>query len=239
MFLITVAWCLLWHGWYWLMYIAFEPFTRRRLPRVLVGWSRLLAGKYRDPLVGRDLLVGFVAGIMVALIEVLIVIISHSLGDPQLTPFIPELTFFAGPRWIVEGFVRLIVGAGILLGLSIAFIVFLLRILLRSTWATAIVPILLVSSLAFVFSSSAPLTIIASLYVGFLLYVFLRFGLVSLMAFVFIISNLQSFPITIQQSAWYFEIGLTGLVLLLIFTFYAFHTSLGGRPLFGRASLED
>ncbi|MBP1610917.1 MAG: serine/threonine protein kinase, partial [Acidobacteria bacterium] len=240
LFIITVTWCLLFHGWYWLMYIAFEPFTRRRLPRVLVGWSRLLAGKYWDPLVGRDLLVGFVTGMMVALIEVLIVIISHSLGDPQLTPFIPELTFFAGPRWIVEGFLRyVIVGGSILFGLSIAFIVFLLRILLRSTWATAIVPILLFSSLVFVFSSSVPVTIIATLYVGFLLYVFLRFGLVSLMASLFVFSSLQSFPITIQQSAWYFEIGLTGLVLLLIFTLYAFRTSLGGRPIFGTPRLDE
>jgi serine/threonine-protein kinase len=30
-----------------------------------------------------------------------------------------------------------------------------------------------------------------------------------------------------------------GLALLLAFALYAFHTSLGGQPLFGRASLED
>jgi hypothetical protein len=47
------------------------------------------------------------------------------------------------------------------------------------------------------------------------------------------------FPITTDLSAWYFGIGLTGLVLLLAFALYAFHTSLGGQPLFGRASLED
>jgi serine/threonine-protein kinase len=42
----------------WLMYLGFEPFVRRRWPRVLVGWSRLLSGNFRDPLAGRDLLVG-------------------------------------------------------------------------------------------------------------------------------------------------------------------------------------
>jgi hypothetical protein len=47
------------------------------------------------------------------------------------------------------------------------------------------------------------------------------------------------FPITTDLSAWYFGIGLTGLVLLLAFALYASHTSLGGQPLFGRASLED
>ena len=49
----------------------------------------------------------------------------------------------------------------------------------------------------------------------------------------------MSFPITTQLPAWYVGIGLTGIGLLLALTLYAFHTSLGGRPLFGRAILEE
>ncbi len=45
-------------GLFWLLYVALEPWVRRRWPRVLVGWSRLLAGSFRDPLVGRDILIG-------------------------------------------------------------------------------------------------------------------------------------------------------------------------------------
>jgi hypothetical protein len=47
------------------------------------------------------------------------------------------------------------------------------------------------------------------------------------------------FPITTNLSAWYSGIGLVGLGLMLGLAVYAFHTSLGGQPLFGRASLED
>jgi hypothetical protein len=32
--------------------------VRRRWPATLVSWSRLLAGRFRDPLVGRDVLAG-------------------------------------------------------------------------------------------------------------------------------------------------------------------------------------
>lgn len=39
-------------------YLAIEPAMRRRRPQALVSWTRLLAGEIRDPLVGRDLLVG-------------------------------------------------------------------------------------------------------------------------------------------------------------------------------------
>ena len=42
----------------WLLYLALEPVIRRRWPESLVSWTRLLFGEWRDPLVGRDVLVG-------------------------------------------------------------------------------------------------------------------------------------------------------------------------------------
>jgi hypothetical protein len=42
----------------YVVYLALEPHVRRRWPEVLISWSRLLAGRIRDPLVGRDVLVG-------------------------------------------------------------------------------------------------------------------------------------------------------------------------------------
>jgi hypothetical protein len=66
-----------------------------------------------------------------------------------------------------------------------------------------------------------------------------RYGLVACAAQFLFANLLMGFPITTQLSAWYSGIGLTGLALLLALTFYAFHVSMGGQPLFGRASLED
>jgi hypothetical protein len=53
----------------WLLYIALEPLMRRHSPGLLVDWSRLLAGSFRDPLVGRDLLIGCAAGIALVLLS--------------------------------------------------------------------------------------------------------------------------------------------------------------------------
>src|SRR5262249_22308247 len=47
----------------WLSYLAFEPFARRVWPQVLVSWTRVLAGRFNDPVVARDLLVGVLGGI--------------------------------------------------------------------------------------------------------------------------------------------------------------------------------
>jgi serine/threonine-protein kinase len=43
------------------VYLAFEPFVRRRWPNILVSWTRLISGDWRDPLVGRDILAGCAA----------------------------------------------------------------------------------------------------------------------------------------------------------------------------------
>jgi serine/threonine-protein kinase len=42
----------------WMLYLALEPFVRRRWPRILISWSRLISGEWCDPLVGRDVLIG-------------------------------------------------------------------------------------------------------------------------------------------------------------------------------------
>jgi hypothetical protein len=65
----------------WLLYVAVEPTLRRRLPLTLVGWNRLLAGGWRDPLVGRDVLVGLSAGLLAYALIPLTVVIARSLGE--------------------------------------------------------------------------------------------------------------------------------------------------------------
>ncbi len=45
--------------------ISLEPLLRRVWPRTLISWTRLLSGYVRDPLVGRDVLIGMLAGVTV------------------------------------------------------------------------------------------------------------------------------------------------------------------------------
>ena len=62
-FISGVRTILSWTFFFWVVYLAFEPFVRRRWPDRIVSWSRLLAGGFRDPLVGRDILIGAVFGL--------------------------------------------------------------------------------------------------------------------------------------------------------------------------------
>ena len=85
-FFSAAGYALLDSGVTWMMYIALEPFVRRHWPRVMVGWSRLLAGNFRDPLVGRDLLAAGVLAISGVCMFYLVVPIASLFGVPQLRP---------------------------------------------------------------------------------------------------------------------------------------------------------
>jgi hypothetical protein len=42
----------------WLMYVAIEPYVRRHWPDALISWTRLQAGRLRDPLVASHIMLG-------------------------------------------------------------------------------------------------------------------------------------------------------------------------------------
>ena len=70
----------------WLLYIALEPHFRRVLPETMIGWSRLLEGSVRDPLVGRDVLVGVLIAIGDGLIFALHALLRRWSGRPPQFP---------------------------------------------------------------------------------------------------------------------------------------------------------
>src|SRR4029453_6199709 len=57
---------LLWSAVLGVSYLALEPYVRRRWPWRVISWNRVLEGRWRDPLVGRDVLIGLVWGVIAA-----------------------------------------------------------------------------------------------------------------------------------------------------------------------------
>jgi hypothetical protein len=58
----AIAWGLLEATVVWVLYMALEPYLRRRWPQSLISWTRLLAGDVRDPLVAGHILAGTAIG---------------------------------------------------------------------------------------------------------------------------------------------------------------------------------
>ena len=69
----------------WTVYLALEPYVRRHWPRTLISWSRLLAGQWRDPIVGRDVLIGAALGVTWTLIGRVLDLIQGGIREPSPT----------------------------------------------------------------------------------------------------------------------------------------------------------
>ena len=56
-------------GFMWVLYMAIEPYVRRRWPEMLISWTRVLSGNLYDSRVGRDVMLGALGGAAMAVIE--------------------------------------------------------------------------------------------------------------------------------------------------------------------------
>jgi hypothetical protein len=239
LFLEFWVWALGFSGSTWLLYIAMEPYVRRRWPATLVSWSRLLAGGLRDPLVGRDVLAGCVWGAFAAVLNRLEWFVPSWLGHPPPLPL-------TGPTWELLGARTIIAdisnafGYRLLLALAFLFFLFLFRALLRKEWAAAVAWVLFLTVLFSVGSESVPVHLVNTLILNVVtVFLIRRLGLLWLMVSFVFVGLLSEFPLTAQMSSWYAGLSLAGVVLMAAITLYAFYTSLGGRPVFRAAVLEE
>ncbi len=222
----------------WLLYIALEPFVRRRWPDVLISWNRLLAGRFRDPLVGRDILIGGLFGVIVILVFPLLLIVSTWLGMPAPLSGV-RLEALSGPGRFAAEFFK-IQAQAFEFGLGSLFVLVLLRLLLRKQWLAVAVWILVLSVMLGSEAETPYVTMLfAGAAMGMLVFLLLRFGLLSYAVAMFVAAALDDLPITLDFSAWYAGRWLIVLLLLTGLAIYGFRTALAGRPLFGRALVED
>jgi hypothetical protein len=239
LFIEFLLWGLGFSGSTWLLYIALEPYVRRRWPNTLVSWTRFLAGGFRDPLVGRDVLVGCLSGAFTTALGEVVWFVPSWLGHLPPRPFFGPRSMFLGARMIIADSSSTLIGAPFT-WLAFLFVLFLLRVLLRKDWAAAIAFVLLGTVANAAAGQPSPAAVVFSL-ILFSLFVFLmmRFGLLTLVTNFVVWSILTNFPLATHGSAWYAGISLAGILLMAAIVFYAFYTSLGGRALFGVPVLEE
>jgi predicted Ser/Thr protein kinase len=233
LFLGVAGWMLLWGGFCWLSYVAFEPHARRLWPRSLISWTRILEGRVRDPLVGRDVLVGVLAGVLIAVAEVLLAIVD---GEPLPDPFVAYIIdSLRSTRhfWSRVNFYTL---DGLQWALGAFFMLLFLRLLLRKTWLAVVVLTLLAAPMmegrwtlaGIVFTIGAPLLVFA---------VLLRVGLLAGVAMMVAERVLTRVPLTLDLSAWYAGSSVIVLLLILGMAGWAYSTATRGRRLDLRSSL--
>ncbi len=212
----------------WVGYMALEPYVRRHWPQALVSWSRLVAGGWRDPLVGRDILIGVVAGLFWAVIWAGSIVVNVAKAGPATTALLSSLS---GGRQTVA--TALAVLPGSLIQLFVCFLMlFVARLLLRREWLAAVAYIALFTALGLTTSTTplfdAPVAIVlwTTIYLAIS-----RFGFIAFVTAIYVNTLFVLLPVTGDFSVWYS--GISVFVVLLVASIAAFgaHTALAGRSL--------
>ena len=222
----------------WLQYIALEPTVRRRWPHTLIAWSRLLSGRVRDPLVGRDVLVGVLAGLIVVLI---LRLDAASLFTGGAAPAAVADLATPRPSRELASLLFLIPSLAVLYSVGFQFMLCLFQAVVRQVWLARVVLFLMLLTMAAVLGTDGPLNglVEGAVLATIILTVLVRFGLLSCAVLVFSYAVLSNVPLTVDWSTWYAGGSVVVLVLFVALMVAAFHTSLAGKPLFGRALIED
>ncbi len=225
----------------WLFYIAFEPYVRRFWPELLIGWTRLLSGRVRDPLVGRDVLVGVAAGTVASLLIGSRDLVPRLLALPLPTPQLPAALMLLGTRFAVAAALDVVLRA-FRNALQCVCIVVFLRILVRRTWLVLLLSTIAILPIAMngTFAGEQLAIELAIVVTGIALVfaVLLRFGLLSLLVMFYTFLSMDIFPLTTDLSRPYAGASLVLLLAIASLSAFGFYASRGGEPLFGRALLD-
>lgn len=223
----------------WLTHMALEPAVRRRWPNALISWSRLLVGRFLDPLVGRDVLVGVLASLVVSLELALASLAPAWFGRPPLAPGLNATTLSA--PWHVAYYFFLSPPLALAHSLVALFLLYVLHAVVKRTWAARLLFFLALFVPAVSALREDPLvaSVALGIYVAVWVALLVRFGLLSSSVFVFTFVVLENTPLTLDWSAWYAGRAYAVLAFFVALLLAAFYTSLGGKALFGKALLED
>ena len=225
-------------GCVWVVYIALEPYARRLWPQGLISWSRLLSGRLRDPLVGRDILIGAAAGVFTPCWWGFYGLVVAWLDLPAERPSMASLLSLSGLAETIGNYFQDLALA-LYMPVGWLFLVLLLRVLLRRQWIAISVAVLFTAGTSMP-SWENPLmgTAFLAIAFGVFLFVLLRIGLLAGFFWTVYMYLSGYVVLTLDSSAWYAGRSWFTLLLFAGIAGYGFWISLAGRPLVRSHVLE-
>ena len=211
------------------IYLAAEPYARRSWPGLMVSWQRLLSGRWRDSLVGRDIVFGVLAGASVATIQTAAnAIIGISEALPVSWGFGQGVWASLGQSLESLAWAAIIVMAWLAV-LTIATGIF------RKKWLGIVIAGLVITAGASPSTASVVLTVV---FACAFMAVLLRFGLIASTALFVVFQTLTTSP-PLNFSQWYSGRAAIALLVPTALLIYGFWISLGGQSPFGNAMGEE
>ncbi len=204
-------------GLMWVTYLGLEPYIRRFSPDSLIGWTRLVSGRWRDPEVGRDILIGVSAGLAMTVLYPVHNLIPPLFGRPEPMPLSFDPVVLVSFRHVLASIARTFNEAVTNSMLAVVGVMVLLM-LLRRVWLAWLAAMVLFVWVVIqgMFPPGTPLldlmigAAIIAIYIG----VILRWGLLATIVTLFTHFLLLRAPLTTDWSSWHATAGITYTVTL-------------------------
>ena len=225
----------------WVLYLALEPFGRRFWPDGLLGWSRLLSGRVRDPRIGREILIGCAFAGALMLIDLLRSLSPLLVGKPPGAPTLGDEVE------VLDGFGRLFgtwtdqTFRSLQTTLVIAMLLVVARLLVRRTSTAALLGAAILIPAA---GGGVAPGGIAWLYymtqamaIGLVILAIFRFGLLVTVVAILVDNIPSAVPIMPNGPSWASMPGTLSLALVVALACFGFYAARAGQPLLGK--LDD
>jgi serine/threonine-protein kinase len=224
----------------WLLYMALEPLIRRHWPDSIISWSRLLNGRFNDPMVGRDILLGAAFGTAMNFAAGLVRVAPGWFGWITPKPSLAALDALLGPSHLISNLLGLVLSATFSAMLLLFFFTTGL-ISSRSDWRTStIIFYVICAFFQYLFSQTGIIAadvVLALTVSAAVTFVLVRLGLFALIVTLFFLT--WNVPVPGDPSDWYTGTSVFALMLLMALVLHGFHHALAGQPLFGGKLAED
>jgi serine/threonine-protein kinase len=191
----------------WCLYIAIEPYLRRNWPDALISWTRLQAGRFRDPLVASHILVGILLAVAL-FVPPLVPIPLFGFGKNVFLPDIPSL----GSAAYATANILAAMQFGIFLTFLTFALVTIVRLLVRRAWvAFVLVAVLFGAILQGPWLYPEPVQLWGIVAVSVLLWGLGRFGMLAMVPYFTTGAVMRSS--TASLGSWY--AGRSVVILLI------------------------
>ena len=217
-------------------YLALEPIVRRVWPGVLVSWSKCLSGVpgwWRDPLVGRSVLIGLAVGAIAALAGPLQQWLLSWVEGAPAAPATGDWEVLLGQRLVLAALVKSL-SDGIGLTFFVTMFLVLVRVVVRHQLLAAVLVVAIIGALGGAGSASGGEAAI-KIGVGVLLFallvsVLLRWGMLALVCAA-IPNLLVATTATHTWGDWHSRPAIASLVFVGALAAYGFWAASRGRSL--------
>ncbi len=221
----------------WLCYLGLEPFVRRSAPHLLIGWTRLIGGQWRDPLVGQRLIAGVLLGTLWPLVSTLPLAAAPLLHLDGAQLRLNALSLAPAPAYLST--IAWSVLNGVINALALVAFMVAARFVLRNE-KLVLVATAAVTTLAGIMGVRPfVLDVAQAVIIGVAAVWFIkRFGLLALVTGLAINWAIRATPWTADPSAWFaWRSGLTAALVLGV-ALWGFLNVLGRQSLVADAGFD-